>query len=68
MKTLNTTSYQQTYYADCLQPIGAGTFPKFAEKVCEARNGTLVSLTSQAKTDFMFSKTSNFYKVDQNIF
>uniref|UniRef100_A0A914CP32 Uncharacterized protein n=1 Tax=Acrobeloides nanus TaxID=290746 RepID=A0A914CP32_9BILA len=55
LKTLNTTSYQQTYYADCLQPIGAGTFPKFAEKVCEARNGTLVSLTSQAKTDFMFN-------------
>uniref|UniRef100_A0A914CKM9 C-type lectin domain-containing protein n=1 Tax=Acrobeloides nanus TaxID=290746 RepID=A0A914CKM9_9BILA len=52
--TFNETTGNAKYYADCFQGDVAPSFAKFAEVGCEHKNGTLVSLTSQEKENFIY--------------
>uniref|UniRef100_A0A914E9E2 C-type lectin domain-containing protein n=1 Tax=Acrobeloides nanus TaxID=290746 RepID=A0A914E9E2_9BILA len=50
----NETTGNTKYYADCFQGEVTGSFAKFAELGCEAKKGSLVSLTSQEKENFLY--------------
>ena len=56
--TFNETTGNAKYYADCFQGIVAGTYAKIAELSCESNQGSLVSLTSQEKENFIYSKNN----------
>uniref|UniRef100_A0A914C3A1 C-type lectin domain-containing protein n=1 Tax=Acrobeloides nanus TaxID=290746 RepID=A0A914C3A1_9BILA len=51
---INETTANAKYYADCFQGVVSGTFVQFAELGCEGRKGTLVSLTSREKENFLY--------------
>jgi hypothetical protein len=54
--TFNATSERQTYWADCLMPFQSGSFAQFAEVACHEISGSLVTLTTSAKTDIVLSR------------
>ena len=57
---INKTTGNVKYFADCFQGEMAGSFAKFAELGCESIKGTLVSLTSQEKENFIYRKNISF--------
>lgn len=51
----NETNSHGQYFADCLNPVIAGSYWQFAEDACEGSSGVLVPVTSPMKKDFILS-------------